>query len=169
MLDLLLLVPLVYGGVRGLYNGLVKTLGSFIGLVISVLVAYLYADALSEIIIQLFVLTVEQSYIASYVILLLVSLLVCTLIIKALDGLVSFVSLGWVNKLLGAIFGVLKYAVFLSLIINLVEIVDEHYKKTPSDTDARTNSVVYQTVKSVVPSLMPYIHFYNDAKNETTK
>jgi membrane protein required for colicin V production len=167
MLDLLLLVPLVYGGVRGLYNGFVKTIGSFVGLVVSILVAYLFADALSVIISQLFALTGEQSYVVSYIILLFVALLVCTLIVKALDGLVSFISLGWLNKLLGAIFGVLKYAIFLSLIIHLVEIVDVHYKKSPSQT--RDQSVVYQSVRSVVPSIMPYIHFYNDAKNERTE
>lgn len=166
-LDIVLALPLVYGVVRGLYNGFVQSIGSFIGMIIGIIVAYSFAESFSVQIMQWFVLTPEQSYPIAFILLFIVALLVCAAIIRLLDKFLSFVLLGWANKLLGGVFGLLKYALLLSVLINLVDTVDERIHFIPQEK--KNESFLYKPVKAVVPTIMPYVHFYLDPENEAKK
>ena len=166
-LDRALGLPLLYGLVRGLFRGIVQSIGSLVGLVLGIALAYVYADALSQQLSQWFVFTANQSYTIAFILLFVVVVLVCALLVKMLDKFLSIVTLAWLNKLLGGCFGLLKYALLLSVLINLVDIVDERFNWI--QPQVKEQSFLYKPIKAVVPTLMPYVHFYFDQQNETTR
>lgn len=166
-LDIVLGIPLLYGLVRGLFKGIVQSIGSLLGLVLGIVLAHAYAPAFSQQLVQWFVLTPNQSYTLSYILLFIAIVVVCAIIVKIIDKFLSIVTLGWVNKLLGGCFGFLKFALLLSVLIHLVDMVDERFKWI--QPSVKQQSMLYKPVKQVVPTLMPYVHFYLDKQDETTK
>lgn len=166
-LDIVLGIPLLYGLVRGLFKGIVQSIGSLIGLVIGIVVAHAYAPTLSQYLDQWFNLTLNQCFTLSYILLFIAVVLLCAMVVKIIDKFLSIITLGWVNKLLGGCFGFLKYALLLSVLVNLLDTVDERLNFIPKEK--KEISFLYQPVKSVVPMLMPYVHFYLDSQNETTE
>lgn len=166
-LDIVLGIPLLYGLVRGLFKGIVQSVGSLAGLVLGIAVAYFCADTFSQQLIQWFVLTPNQSYTIAYILLFIGVVLLCSLVVRIIDKFLSIITLGWVNKLLGGCFGLLTMALLLSVIIYLVDRVDERFKWI--QPAIKQESLLYKPVKMVVPTLMPYVDFYLDAQDETTK
>lgn len=166
-LDIVLGIPLVYGVVRGLFKGVVQSVGSLIGLVLGIVLAYAYAQPFSEQLIQWFVLTPTQSYTISFILLFVLVVVVCALLVKLIDTFLSLVTLGWVNKLLGGLFGLLKIALLLSVLIHLVDMVDQRFKWI--QPQVKQQSLLYTPVKAVLPTLMPYVHLYLDKQHETTE
>jgi membrane protein required for colicin V production len=92
---------------------------------------------------------------------------VCALLVKIIDKFLSLVTLGWINKLLGGVFGLLKFALLLSVLIHLVDMVDQRFNWI--QPQVKQNSLFYKPVKAVLPTVMPYVHLYLDKHNETTR
>lgn len=165
-LDIILGIPLLYGLIRGLFRGIVQSVGSLVGLVLGIVIAYAYADVFGQQLVQWFVLTPNQSYTIAFILLFIAMVILCALVVKIIDKFLSIITLGWVNKLLGGCFGFLKVALLLSVLIYLVDRVDERFKWI--QPEVKQHSLLYNPVKMVVPTLMPYVHFYLD-KNETAE
>lgn len=157
-LDICILLPLAWGLVRGLYKGLVLSIGSFIGLVLGIFVAYTYASELAGEMTKWFTLSYSVCYALAYFFIFIAVALVAFLVAKLIDKFLSIITLGWLNKLLGALFGVLKYAMVLSVLINLCEYAGNYVNIIPQDS--KEKSFLYRPVKKLVPWVLPYIDEY---------
>jgi membrane protein required for colicin V production len=78
---------------------------------------------------------------------------------KILDTTVKAVALGFLNRLAGIIFGVLKTAVILSILLLLFDSVDENVHILPSKQKAE--SKIYSPMKQLVPTLFPFIKLWD--------
>ncbi|MDO9613639.1 MAG: hypothetical protein Q7J86_03845, partial [Bacteroidota bacterium] len=68
------------------------------------------------------------------------------------------------------IFGVLKTAVILSIILLLFDSIDENVHILPSKQ--KEESKIYESMKQLVPTLFPFIRLWNatdENKNEEAK
>ncbi len=166
-IDFILVLPLLYGLIYGLVKGMLKIIGTLVGLILAIVLSYFLAETLSNPFADWFSLTLQQGYVLAFIIIFALTFLICVIVAKLLEKLMSTLTLGWVNRMCGGLFGMLKWAMLLSVIINLVDAVDERFQVIPSDT--KNESFLYEPVKAVVPTLMPYVHFYLDSQNETTK
>lgn len=166
-IDFIIAVPLLIGIVLGVVKGILKTIGTLVGLVLAILLSYLLAETISQPLSEWFSLTSQQGYVLAFFVIFVITMLVCLLAAKLLEKFLSTLTLGWVNRLLGGLLGLLKYALLLSVLINLVDSVDQRFHFIPSDV--KNESLLYEPAKAVVPTLMPYVHFYLDSQNETTE
>lgn len=157
-LDICLIIPLVWGLVRGLYKGLMMSVGSLIGLILGIYMANIYAPDLTDFMLKQFVLSKQIAHILSYFIIFAGVTLVTFFIAKILDKFFKVVMLSWLNRLLGAIFGVLKYALALSVILNLFAMTDNYVHII--SPEARQKSILYEPVYKTVPTIFPYVKFY---------
>lgn len=157
-LDICLIIPLAWGLVRGLYKGLMMSVGSLVGLVLGVYMANIYAPQLSGILLKQFVLSQQVAHVLAYFIIFGGVTLITFLIANILDKFFKVVMLSWLNRLLGALFGVLKYAIALSVVLNLLTLIDNHLSFIPQK--AKENSILYEPVLKTVPTLLPYVKFY---------
>ena len=157
-LDICLIIPLAWGLVRGLYKGLVLSVGSLIGLILGIYAAYIYSSDLTDVMLRQFVLSRQVAHTISYFIIFAGVTLLTFFISKILDKFFKVVMLSWLNRLLGAIFGVFKYALALSVILNLLAMTDNYVHIISAE--ARQNSILYEPVFKAVPTLLPYVKFY---------
>ena len=154
-LDIFFAIPLVWGIVRGLMSGFVRSLSIFIGLILGVYLAQIYAPELSPTISEWFTLSARQCLSLAYVVIFIVVMLLVAIVARILDKFLHLILLGWLNKLLGALFGFFKWAIILSLFIMLIEYANSKFEfLTP---EKKSESLLYEPIKNVVPTIMPYV------------
>ncbi len=158
ILDIILVIPLAWGLVRGLYKGFLLSVGSLLGLIIGIYVANAYSGQMSEYVLRQFVLSQGMAHAISFFVIFAGVAFICFLISKLLDKFFKMVILSWLNRLLGAIFGVLKCALIVSVILNLVIMVDRYVSFIPEQT--KSESVLYEPLQKMVPTILPYVKFY---------
>ena len=154
-LDLFFAIPLVWGIVRGLMSGFIRSLSVFVGLILGIYLAHIYAPDLSPTISEWFTISAKQCLSLSYVIIFITVMVLVAIIARILDKFLHLILLGWLNKLLGALFGFFKWAIILSFFIMVIEYANSKFEfLTP---EKKSESLLYEPIKSVVPTIMPYV------------
>ena len=82
---------------------------------------------------------------------------------KALTKLADFAALGIINKFFGGVFGALKIALILSVILNIFDRMNNTI--TFLEEDTVKESVLYEPVKSIVPLIYPSVIAETDKLN----
>jgi membrane protein required for colicin V production len=149
LLDLLILIPIVWGCFRGFSKGLIMELATLMGMIAGIMAAhYLESDA-SELLKQYFTLSDAVLRIISYSLIFLGVLFLSWIIGKIITKIVDMVLLGWLNKLLGAIFGLLKGVLVSAIIVLAIVYFDKNEKLITRQ--AKENSMFYQALSRVIP------------------
>lgn len=155
VLDIVLMVLILFGLVRGLMKGFFVEIASLVALVAGVYGAIHFSNYAATFIDENSEWDEKTINIVAFAVTFLVIVLVIALAGKALTKLADFAALGIVNKLLGAIFGALKVAVILSVVINVFDSMNRAIPLT--DNTSIEDSVLYAPVKSLVPAIFPAI------------
>ncbi len=158
ILDICLVIPLAWGLVRGLYKGIILSVGSFIGMIAGIYLANAYASDLTALMLKHFVLAENLAHAIAYFIIFVGVTILVFLISKLLDKVIKVVMLSWVNRLLGAVVGVLKYAIVLSVLLNLIAMAEGYVSILPEKV--KSESVLYKPIYKFVPTVLPYVKFY---------
>ncbi|MBP7219442.1 MAG: CvpA family protein [Paludibacteraceae bacterium] len=161
-IDIVLIIPLIWGLIRGLFKGFIMTVGSVIGFILGFYVSNNYALSLSSYLQSWFSLSAQIAYVFAYLMIFLVVILSIFSISLLLEKTIKHISLGWLNKVIGAIVGCLKYALIVSLLLNLVEIIDEKVDIVAEET--KQSSYMYKPLLQIVPAILPSITYYEDKK-----
>lgn len=154
-LDIFFAIPLLWGIVRGLMNGFIRSLSVFVGLILGIYLAHVYAPDLSPTISEWFTISANQCLSLSYVIIFIAVMLLVAIVARILDKFLHLILLGWLNKLLGAVFGFFKWAIILSFFIMLIEYANSKFEFL--SPEKKSESLLYEPIKNVVPTIMPYV------------
>ena len=166
VIDIVLGALILFGLVRGFMKGLFVEVASLLALIAGVYGAIHFSNFAADFLIEK--VDWEQKYIniVAFAITFLVIVVTIAFAGKALTKIANFVFLGFINKILGGVFGALKIAVILSVVLI---IFDKFNKTIPfADEDDLEASILFNPVKSLVPSFFPYIlEFENKEVSET--
>lgn len=154
-LDIFFAIPLIWGIVRGLMSGFVRSLSVFVGLILGITLAQTYAADLSPTIQEWFTLSARQCLSIAYVTIFVAVMIVVAIIARILDKFLHLILLGWLNKLLGALFGFFKWAIILSFFIMVIEYANSKFEFL--SPEKKSESLLYEPIKNVVPTIMPYV------------
>ena len=154
-LDIFFAIPLIWGIVRGLMSGFLRSLSVFVGLILGITLAQTYAADLSPTIQEWFTLSARQCLSIAYVTIFVAVMIVVAIIARILDKFLHLILLGWLNKLLGAIFGFFKWAIILSFFIMVIEYANSKFEFL--SPEKKSESLLYEPIKKVVPTIMPYV------------
>ena len=114
-LDIVLLVMLALSAVNGLIQGLIKAVLSLVGIIVGVILAGQFYQPLSDLF--GFINNEDTADIVAFLIILIGVMLLAYLLAQLLTKVATVTMLGWVNRLGGAIFGLLVGAIFLSALL----------------------------------------------------
>lgn len=155
VLDIIILALLAFGLVNGFKNGLFVEVASLVALVAGVYGAIHFSNYAAEFLMDKVDWNEKTVNITAFIITFIVIVILIGLAGKALTKLADFAALGILNKFLGSIFGVLKIAVILSVVL----IIFDSMNKTLPFTDKEDieDSLLYEPIKSLVPSVFPII------------
>jgi membrane protein required for colicin V production len=136
-------------------NGFIRSLSVFVGLILGIYLAHVYAPDLSPTISEWFTISANQCLSLSYVIIFIAVMLLVAIVARILDKFLHLILLGWLNKLLGALFGFFKWAIILSFFIMLIEYANSKFEFL--SPEKKSESLLYEPIKNVVPTIMPYV------------
>ena len=153
--DLIILICLIPAIFAGFMKGFVRQAAAVAALLLGVWAGYLFSDFVSTKLANW--INVEQNIlnIISFAIIFIGVLILVNLAGRAIEGLVKLVLLGWLDKLAGIIFALIKYAFIFSILIYLIESLDELFKFLPRET--LQNSVLYGYLSKIAPVVFPYL------------
>ncbi len=152
ILDIILLVVLAVGLIIGLVRGFILEVMGFVGVIIAVFVARIYAPILGEMVAKWFSLPLIYAKPIAYGLIFVAVVVACYLLAKMLNGIVKLVMLDWLNKLLGALFGLLKYVLILSVLINIFDAIN--HKFLLFSEEKTQQSVLYEPLGKILPDIM---------------
>jgi membrane protein required for colicin V production len=150
-LDMFLLIPIAAGFVFGLFKGLVKELTSLLAIVLGIYGAKLFAPYAYNILINTFGISAHMAKPLSYFVLFVLIAIGMLLLARMLDKFFESISLGGLNKLLGGVFGALKFALIVSVLLNVFDAIDSRFSILKAET--KQNSIAYKPVMKLAPVL----------------
>lgn len=154
--DIIIAVILLFAAVRGFMKGLFSEVASLVAIVAGVFCAIHYAYYVEYFLNDSVLKWSHQTNkIVAFAVTFLAVVLFIIFIGKVLTKLADITSLGFLNKILGGVFSVLKSAIILSVIF----LFFDKFNKTIPFVSEKTldESVLYNSVRSIVPTLFPAI------------
>jgi membrane protein required for colicin V production len=118
-LDIIIIIILAYCVIRGLFRGLIKELTAIIALFVGFNAAYNYYPILSQ---QLAVWLPNFQYlkITSFLIIFFIALIIVNIIGIIIKYIINFAFLGWIDKIFGVAFGVLKAGLIIVILAAII-------------------------------------------------
>lgn len=153
--DIALGIILILGFISGFRKGLIREIASLVALVAGVYVAlhfsYFLVDFLRDMI------TLSDKYINLLALLLTFVMMVILVLMagKLITKLVHGASLGWFNRILGGIFGFLKTAFILSVL--LMFIIPFFEDTNGEKSENIQNSVLFEPIEKMGENILPSI------------
>jgi membrane protein required for colicin V production len=74
--------------------------------------------------------------------------------------MVETVMLGFVNKLAGLVFGIVRAALVLSIVLIVFDEIDEDVHILSAD--AKEESRMYEPIRNLAPTIFPFIDFWDE-------
>ena len=133
-LDIIIVVPLLYGLIRGFSNGLIKEVTSLLALFVGVYFAINFSEFLEPKFINLLGGYQEFIPVLAFGILFLVSFLCIKTLGYFIEKITRALALGIFSRLFGGVFGFLKVVVIFSFLIFVITDYDLVDKKTKEDS-----------------------------------
>ena len=114
-LDIVIVVALIVPTFSGYLRGLIKSALTLAGLIVGVILASNFYEQLAGA--MTFITSPDIANIAGFIIILAVVLVIAQLLARLLKTTVHAISLGWVDRAGGAVFGFLMGAVFVGAVL----------------------------------------------------
>ena len=152
-IDIILLVVLAVGIIMGFSKGFLRQLASILGLIIGLFAAKALYASLAEKISPLIDGAMTAAHIISFVAIWILVPLLFVFIASLLTKALEVIHLGWLNRILGAVLGAVKYLLFASIVIVLIEYIDQD--NSLIDKTKKENSVLYYPMQKVAELFLP--------------
>ncbi len=147
VIDIIILLPIFYGLIRGLMRGFVQELTNLVALIAAIIGTKLFAPAFALWLAKYISASPSVCQLLAWFILFTAIVLTLHLIGKLISRFLKAISLGWLNRLIGAIFGAAKWALIVSIVLNGVSLLDNqfHFLKP----ELQEQSIAYEPIQKI--------------------
>jgi membrane protein required for colicin V production len=154
-LDIIILIPVAIFVFKGLKNGLIIEVASLVALFLGIYAGIYLSNYVAGLLIKHLGLNANYTSSVAFVLIFVAVLILMRLIAKTIEKVIDLTALGFINKLLGAVFAVLKAMFLLSLVFYVINKFDTKEKLiTPA---AKEKSLLYKPVSGIAPMTIPII------------
>jgi len=162
-IDLIIAIPLVWGVFVGFKNGLIIEVASLAALLLGIFGAIHFSDLTANFLVTSLNVTTQYLNLIAFAVTFVGIVILVHLLAKMIDKLVKAVALGFVNRLLGMVFGLIKYAFIISIILVIINAINRN--KTFISEEKIENSILYKPLSDFAPSIFPYLDFQEIKKD----
>ena len=143
-LDILILLPLLIGLIRGLMKGLIVEISSIVAILLGFFGAKYWSAAFASWIMLQFKWSETACIVVAYALLFAGIALGLNILARLLSKLFQKIQLGWLNRLLGGLFGASKWAIVIVALVLCVHNLDKQFQFI--QPELKEKSVVYTTL-----------------------
>ena len=152
-IDIVLAILLIFGTIKGFMKGLFIEITTLVGLVLGVYGAIHFSYFLGNFLKDSVTWDESMIQVVAFAGTFLIILIALVLLGKALTKIADTIALGFFNKILGAIFGLLKYALILSIVLTVYDHINRSIRFV--EKVKVKESVLYEPVKNFAPAIFP--------------
>jgi len=156
-LDWFFLALLGIGFFRGWAKGAIKQLVSLAALILGIYLAVAFDHPLSLWLSLHVHLDHSTSIVIAFVSLFVTSALLLLFLGKIVGAFVKMIALGWLDRLGGALLGLLKTALIIGLVLQLYSMLPF---ATSHDATSPTHSFLYRTLAAFPSKVVPFVDFH---------
>jgi membrane protein required for colicin V production len=154
-IDLIIVVILILSMVMGFINGLVKEVASLAALILGIWGAIKFSAFTAGKLYDYFDMTGQYVGIVAFLVTFGLIVVIIHFVGIVADKIVHAVALGFVNRLLGIAFGLLKSVLIMSVFFVILNALDARRSFLPKETIE--NSKFYNPISDIAPVLFPVI------------
>ena len=163
-LDALIIAPLIYGAYKGFQKGIIYEIAMILGLVIGVYLGFKFSGLAYSLLQKALP---DQGHLLHYISFFIVFGIIILIFIfyaRLLETVLKIASLNVFNKIAGAVFGILKFALAISVLFWLLKPLEGSVNIIPEKS--RNESLLYGYVLKTASALSPAV---KDIKDEFRK
>ncbi|MDZ7739318.1 MAG: CvpA family protein [Bacteroidales bacterium] len=154
-IDIIILVLLAWALFRGFKNGLFIEIASIAALVLGIWGSIRFSWFTQNKLVEYFDMQGQYTGLVAFIITFIIIVVLVHFLAKAMDKLMKAVALGFIVRLLGMLFAVLKTILILSIIFVVLNTIDQKAQFLPEDKISE--SKFYNPVADFAPLLFPII------------
>ena len=154
-LDIIVCALLVFAFYKGVVNGLFVELASLISLVLGIYFAVKFSSFVKELLMGFVKWNPNSIQIVAFILTFIVVVIAIHLLGKFLTGIANFAFLGWLNKLGGGFFRVLKTVLIVSIVFSLFEKIN--YNNYLAKQETLDNSIFFNPIQKIAGYIFPSI------------
>jgi membrane protein required for colicin V production len=124
MLDIIIIVVFLAGAIVGFSKGLIKQLASLLGLVVGLFAARALYASLAVKLMPAIGTSMSVAQILSFILIWTVTPMVFMILASVISRAMDIISIGWLNRYLGAGLGALKYMLLMGTLVGIIESID---------------------------------------------
>ena len=168
ILDIVLGGFLCYGMYKGFKNGLFIELASLLSLILGIFIAIKFSFLVGAALQNNFGWTSRFVPIIAFVITFLLVVFGIRIIANLFTNIANFAFLGWLNKLGGAVFSVLKTILILSIVFNIFQKININNQIVKQETIDQ--SVFFNPIQEISGLVYPSLgEWYESLKKQTKR
>lgn len=152
-LDVILLLPLLIGLVRGLIRGLVSEVIAFAVVILGVLGARIGGTWLSAQLLSTFAWPQGVCDAVAYTLLFLAVAVVLAILARLLTKALRAIHLGWANRLMGAVVGMLKFGILVLIAVFVMDKTNQSFHWLDGSRVVKTSVVYHFFIDEVLTRL----------------
>jgi len=155
--DVVISIFLLWSAYRGVTKGFLIMAASLAALVLGVWGAIRFSDLTAAFLVQQFEWGTKYLSLIAFALTFIGIVILVHFLARALSKLVKAVALGFVDRIAGLLFGVLKTAFIISIILVVINSIDKRVPFIPDDH--KENSLLFQPLSKLAPAIFPYLNF----------
>ena len=155
ILDIILLICFVLALIQGIRKGFISQAISIISLVVGVWASARFANIVGDWIAQYITASEQILKVVAFAIILVAVFVILGLLGKLLEGVIKLIMLGWLNKLLGVVFSLIKSFLILGIVVLAFNSLNATFGFVKPEVLA--DSVLYPVVKDLADAVFPYL------------
>lgn len=154
-LDIVILLPLLIGLVRGTMRGLITEVIAIAAVILGFIGAKLWGQRFSEWLLTQFTWPQPVCDAVAYALLFLGIAIALNIVGRLFSKLLKAIQLGWINRLLGAAFGLAKWTLIVLAIVFCVNKLDAQFKFL--QPELKKQSIIYPEAVKLADQALDYV------------
>jgi membrane protein required for colicin V production len=166
-LDIILAIFLFYFAFRGFSQGFIISIATLAGLILGFWAASHFSEFTANWLQHDMGLKSGNIKLIAYIVTFVIVVVLIFLLGRFMTGVVKTVGLGIVNRLAGALFGIVKGLLIASFLFLLFSRIDPH--ESLLTAAHKKGSVLYKPVSAVAPAMIPVLQKYTKEVEDMIK
>lgn len=154
--DIIITIALITAFASGFRQGLIRQLINLCGLILGVVFAGQTAKIILPWLLQITHIPHNIASVVSYLMAFAIIMAIIALLGSIIQKFIAIIHLGFFNKLLGSMVSIGTATVVLSLILNVVLMLDPKEKIIKKET--KEDSFFFERIQIVIPAIVPYLN-----------
>lgn len=155
--DIIFIILFALAAFKGYNKGFILQLTSLLALILGIYGAIKLSSVVSKLLIDKLKLSPEIVPIISFAVIFIGIVLLINLLGHFMEKIADLTSLGFFNRLFGAIFNVIKYALIISVFLVILNNINRKVTFLPEKQ--MKSSVFYYPLSVITPLIYPYLRY----------